>query len=509
MSELERIYEESEEFRVELEHLMDDISNNYTFEKWRIPIVENVDNFIDEKNYHTISFEISEGLLKIEMKGAGISAEEFKNLSTIAFTTKDFSGKETSTLGYYGWGLKATLIVADRLEIETRYKGNSMKQEWFWRNRRPQYKLLSPSLNLSEDSTVLIYHLKEEYVNNINEKNVIETLQEFYPTLLAGAPALGKKRDFYVNRKKVPEPEWLDENKYEHVIMFKDIYIDEEPVSGRIFISQKELPEEYRGLAIIVCGRKMERRLYTYSDIKNYTGYVHADIFAKRKCLVGDKTQIRYRDNPLWYKFKSKIDQETRRILEEANLIKETSKMDRELIRKAYNIVARVLREMSDLKELGIIGPKIAKAQIYTKGDEVSVSIEEGPATKTDIPKKGVSEGVDQYGWGEEGKTIKPDENGELKASRREGRLRGYPQIIIGELDDDKIEGKYLTGTILINKKHPLYKAVERNELLRNYHVTRAALETIADYLLENDMINSKKYFSYKREMICLLGDNL
>lgn len=507
MSGLERIFEEGQDFPVDLEHLMDDIRQSYSFEEWKIPIVENVDNFIDEKRYHTILFEVKENILKIEMKGTGISPPEFKKLATIAFTTKAFSGKETSTLGYYGWGLKATLVVANRLEIETKLGDNVMKQEWFWWDHRPKYKLSVPSLNLSEDSTVLVYHLKEEYASEITEKSVIETLQEFYPTLLAGAPALDRKRSFYVNGKKVPAPEWLDESKYE-TKMLKDVYVDGEPVSGKVFISQKEIPEENRGLAIIVCGRKMEKRLHTFSEVKNYTGYVHVDIFAKRKCLVGDKTQIRYRSNPLWIQFRNKIDRETERILREANLIKKTIREDREIIRRAYNVIARVLKEMPELKELGIIGPKIAKATIYIKGEEAPVSIEIGPSTKTDFPKKGGPEGVDQFGGSSEGQIIKPNKSGEEKAGTREGKLRGYPQIIIGELKDDKIECEYRSGGIIVNKNHPLYKSIERNEAVRFYHVTRVALDAILSHLLK-ESIDVEKYFELKREMIFLLGDNL
>jgi len=507
MGGLEGLFEEGKDFPVDLEHLMEDIRQSYSFEEWKIPIVENVDNFIDEKRYHTILFEVKGNVLKIEMKGTGISPPEFQKLATIAFTTKAFSGKETSTLGYYGWGLKATLVVANRLEIETKLGDHVMKQEWFWRDHRPQYKFSEPSLNLSEDSTVLVYHLKEEYVSEITEKSVIETLQEFYPTLLAGAPALGKKRSFYVNGQKVPPPEWLDESKYE-TKMFKDIRVDEEPISGKVFISQKELPEEYRGLAIIVCGRKMEKRLYTFSEVKNYTGYIHVDIFAKRKCLVGDKTQIRYRSNALWTQFKYKVDQETERILREANLIKKTLREDRELIRRTYNIVARVLKEMPELKELGIIGSKIAKATIYTKGEEESVSVEIGPSTKTDLPRKGGPEGIDQFGGGSESQIVKPDKNGEGKAGTREGKLKGYPEIIIGELEDNKIECEYRSGVIIVNKNHPLYKSIERNESVRFYHVTRVVLEAILSYLLK-ESIEIEKYFDLKREMIFLLGDNL
>jgi hypothetical protein len=509
VNDLGNLFRDGQDFPVDLEHLMEDIQQIYTFEEWRIPIVENVDNFIDEKNYHTILFEIKENVLKIEMKGTGIHPQEFNKLPTIAFTTKAFSGKEDSALGRYGWGLKATLIAAERLEIETKLSNNPpMKQEWYWNMRRPQYKFSTPTLNLAEDSTVLIYHLKREYASEINEKNIIETLQEFYPTLLAGAPALGRKRNFFVNRQKVHPPDWLSENNYEKIEMLKDIYIDGETIGGKIFISKNELPENLRGLFIIVCGRKIEK-IYTFSEVKHYTGYVHADIFAKRNCLVGDKTQIKHRDNPIWVKFKSRIDQETERILKEANLIKKSVKEEREVIRRAYNIVARVLKEMPELKNYGIVGPRIFKGPIYLKGGEERVTFDTASSTKTDLPRKGESNGVDQLGGDRESLAIKPDESGQEKARRFEGKLKGYPEIIIYELNNDKIEAEYLHGKILVNKNHPLYKFAEKNENSRTYHVTRAALETIMDYLLKNDLVGSEKYFELRNDMIYLLGGNL
>ena len=236
---------------------------------------------------------------------------------------------------------------------------------------------------------------------------------------------------------------------------------------------------------------------------------MHADIFAKRKYLVGDKTQIKRRENPIWIKFKNRIDQETEKILKEAKLIKETVKEEREAIRRAYNIVARVLKEMPELKNFGIVGPKSSKGPIYLKGGEETVAIDIGSSTKTDLPKKGKSNGIDQLGGDEERLIIKPDKSGEQEAHKMEGKIRGYPEINIYEMSDRKIEGEYVHGKILVNKSHPLYKFVERNENLRMYHVTRVALEVIMDYLLKNDLITSGKYIELKSDIIYLLGDNL
>jgi hypothetical protein len=506
MSNPEEVFEDGEEFKVDLSHLMDDIAQIYSFERWKLPIVENVDNFIDETEYHTISFYIEDNELKIEMKGAGISKPQFEELAKIAFTTKT-SSPENAMLGYYGWGLKATMVTAETIEIETKRKDFRGRQIWYWKEKRPYRVFNDPSLNLIEDSTVLVYKLKERY--RLNEKAIIETLQEYYPTLLAGAPALGKRRKFYVNGKEVPPPDWLDESRFKKVEMLKSINIKNEQASGKVFISEEELPEEIRGLAIIVCGRKMEERFDPYPEVKKYTGYVHADFFAKRKCLDGDKTRIKRRDNPLWQDFKTKVALELEQILKNAGFLQTTTQAERKLIQKAHKVLTAVLREMPELRELGIIGPLLGKSEVYIKGGDLQGVTEEGPSTKPEHSSKKKGERINQSGYEKEGQIIKRDKDGKEDISKRESKIRGYPQLIITPLKEEKIEAKYEVGKVLINEQHPLYKSVKRDEQMRLYHVLRAGLEALLDQLLTDGEISQERYLALKRQVTYLLGDNL
>ena len=116
---LEKLFEKGRPFDVELEHLMEGIFQTYNFELWKLPIVENVDNFIDERNYHSIHFFTEHDKLRIEMKGTGIPQEKFEKLPKIAFTTKidEILREKKEGLGYFGWGLKATLAVADKIDF--------------------------------------------------------------------------------------------------------------------------------------------------------------------------------------------------------------------------------------------------------------------------------------------------------------------------------------------------------------------------------------------------------
>ncbi len=510
---LKTLFERGERFPVDVKHLMEGIWQVYSFEKEKIPIVENVDNFIDERGYHTISFHIEKGKLSIEMRGSGIPREVFESLATIAFTSKldDVLREKKKGLGYFGWGLKATMIVANRIEIETKCKDYKGRQVWFWKEGEPYREFQVPTLDLEEDSTVISYELKEEFYDKLNEQRIVETLQEFYPTLLAGAPALGKKRKFLVNNKRVPPPAWLDKSKYEDIVTLKKLRIDGETIGGRIFISREELPEELRGIAIIVCGRNVtiDKRENPYPEVKRYTGYVHADFFYKD--LVGDKTHIKKRGNMRWIKFKRILANELGKVLREKGLITKTTMKERELLRKVNKLIARILEQIPELEKYGVItGPGLGRRATFFKGDEVPVDKAEAETSKTDIPHKDHEKGVDQLGWGEKRPAIIPSEKGKERARRELRKRRGVLQFILANLPSN-VEARYDPGggVVLVNKGHPTYESVKTSETARYYHVCRAGLESLIEYLLMERTIDIEEYLKLKNEILYTLGSEL
>jgi hypothetical protein len=508
-SGLKTLFEQGQKFDVDLRHLMEGIAQMYSFDIWKTLIVENVDNFIDEKDYHTIMFSTeTKGILKIEMIGTGMAPEVFSNLSKIALTTKidEFMRTKKEGLGYYGWGLKATLWAARTIEIETKLKGYRGRQVWYWgEDGNPRYKWERPTLSLAEDGTVFIYHLKDEYVDAINERSVIDTLQEFYPTLLAGAPALRRKRKFIVNGKEVPKPTWLNEENYEKV-EYCNLKVEGESLGGCVFISKTDLEEELRGIAVIVCGRKITR-LDPFPEVKKYTGYVHADVFFKD--LTSDKTQLRKANNPRFQEFKRQLMLRLEGILREGGLLPRVTIEDKEFIRKIHRVMAEIFRELPELEKLGIAGPITGRARVYMKGDEVSVKKEIGPSSKTDITSKRTGKGIDQPGWGEEGPTISPSESGKERAREEIRKRRGLPQFLIEDLGDDQIEASYEGGRVIVNNRHPIYQYVKRAETARLYHACRAGLEAILDKLLSEQEIDMKKYSELKRRIVFTLGSVL
>jgi len=506
------LFEKGREFEVDLEHLMEGILQIYGFEHWKIPIVENVDNFIDERKYHSIHFLTGHDQLKIEMKGTGISKEMFEKLHKIALTTKvdEILKEKKEGLGYFGWGLKITLAVADKVEIETKFGSYHGRQVCFWKGKKPYYDDSEPpAFNLMEDQTVLVYHLRAEYQGKIGEEEVIKTLQEFYPTLLAGAPALRVKRSFFVNGKPVPKPDWLNEDQYSDVELLKDLKVDGNELSGRIFISKKELPEDDRGIALIVCGRNIiNERLNLFPDVKNYTGYVHADLFFRD--LIADKTSLKKFENPRYQKFKKLIVGELERILREKGLISAVSLKDKDFLRRVHKVVAEVMREVPELEKYGIFGPIKGETGIYMKGDEVTVEKWIGPSSKTEIPHKDHERGADQFGGGEKGPVVHPSSEGMEKARITPGKRKSVPMFIPVELPDNKIEARLEGYRVLVNTGHPAYQfSLRTSESLRQYHVLRAGFEAILDHLLESKEIDEEDYMELKKKVMFSLGDAL
>lgn len=509
---LEKLFERGRQFDVELEHLMEGIIQTYSFELWKLPIVENVDNFIDERSYYEIHFLTKQDKLRIEMKGAGIPQEKFDKLPKIAFTTKldEILREKREGLGYFGWGLKATLIVADEIEIETKLGLYNGRQVWFWKGRIPYYDDSEPPvLDLKEDQTVLVYHLNKDYHDKIGESEVVQTLQEFYPTLLAGAPALGVKRRFFVNGKPVPKSDWLNEDRYSDVELLKDLEVDGNSLSGRIFIAQDELPEEVRGVALIVCGRNIiNERINLFPDVKRYTGYVHADFFFKD--LIGDKTALRKRDNPRFLKFKKIFVNELERILKRKGLLSITPPKDREFLRRVHKVVAEVIREVPELEKYGILGLIKGDVGIYRRGDEEVVEKGIGPSSKTEIPHKDHVRGVDQPGGGGREPIVYPSTEGGEKARRTPGRRKAIPMFIPTELPNNEIEACFEGYKVLINMNHPNYQfSLRTSEWLRQYHILRAGFEAILDNLLDNKEINQERYMELKKKVMFSLGNAL
>ena len=280
-------------------------------------------------------------------------------------------------------------------------------------------------------------------------------------------------------------------------------------MGGRVYISEKELPEEQRGIRIIVCGRNIiDSKLDNFPEIRNYTGYVHADVLYRD--LVGDKTRIKMRDNPRFRQLKTMVNSQLRVIFEREGLIQKTGIRDKEFMRKVHRVIANVLEQIPELESFGIAGPLMGKVTSYFKGDEIPVETELGASSKTDIPTSLKEEGVDQWGTSIPKSIIKKSDKSDRKGRKVRRKRRALPQFQISKGLPVDVEASFDGGEkVIINMDHPLYQSAERSQISRLYHVCRAGLEAILDYLLSKKEISIDEYLKLKRIITSSLGDAL
>jgi len=497
-------------FEVDLKHLLEDIRDHYSFPIPRAVIVENMDNCIDEK-YREIHFNVKKGKLEIIMKGDGIPPQVFsKVLPTLSGTTK----VRGEGLGHYGWGMKVGLVISKRMIIETK-KGNFQgRQVWFLKEGVPHWQLEKPKIMLKEDSTVIIHELdekrlyEESHLTSFNEEFIVETLKEYYPTLLAGYPVKGRKLAVFVNNKKVEPPVWLSKELYEDKKLLK-LKIEDRSIGGRFFLAKKDLEGELGGkIAIIVFGRLITRESFGLST-KRITGYVHADILAD--IVAADKTNFK-RATRKWRKFSSCIAQELSKFAKKHGLIpEEGGLLDRNFMRRINEQVNRVLKNFPNLEQLGIIGTRREWAKVLIEqetGDKPVIIIQQGSQrTEGTIGGPGEGDRVPIRPGLEDEKAPVDREKAKRRAKEEKRRIKRGIEVFPTPIGSNR-EAWFDLGErrVIVDTEHPSYKAVSRHAKTREYYTIRCALEAILDYLLENEQINPSEYLNLKQEMMLTWG---
>jgi len=219
-------------FEVDVKHMMEDIREQSSIPIEEATIVENMDNFLDDR-YSEIHFNTHLEKLRILMIGSGMSKEVFeKKLSTIAGTTK--VAERRKALGRYGYGMKIILFVSDYVRIETKSPDYHGAIRWEIIDGEPYWDEISPREKRESDFTLIEIQLKEEYEEKFSSGFIKRVLQQYYPTVLRGAPVInqyGKRRKvkIFVNHEQVNPSELEFERK--KPISFK---LDGEKVSGYV-----------------------------------------------------------------------------------------------------------------------------------------------------------------------------------------------------------------------------------------------------------------------------------
>jgi hypothetical protein len=476
---------------------MEDLRDQYHIELEEAAIVENVDNCIDER-YSEIKFEINNGMLEILMIGDGMDSETFWNvLPRIAATTKR---SDLGALGRYGWGMKVCLWIAEQVDIETKKGDFHGAQIWKLIKGIPYWSKGKSKRNVKYNFTCITIKLNDEYKEKITPEFVVRTLQKFYPTVLRGAPVknrYGEKRvlKIIVNGHIVEPPPEIDYQKRKPIV----IKIGDDKATGYIYFSKEPLPEEERGIWIIVHGRKITSEFFGYYNDR-IAGYIHADFLIKD--LAGDKTQIKrtYR----WRKLNEAVAQQLKEFMTEVGALKE-QELPRDIVKRIHVEINELVRYFPELQELAKkLGIGIHQdALISKKEGSIQTTLEAG--SKRD-------RGLEAGQGGGEGVPVKPGE-GQEKAPAKEGggdraekkkRRRGieikrYPGF-------GRKEEAWFTpdGIVYINTAFPTYKRAEKMHSLE-YHIERCAIEAILEYAVNEGIILSLK--DYKNKVLAKWGE--
>jgi hypothetical protein len=481
-----------------MKHLMENLRDHYRIELEEAAIVENVDNCIDER-YSEIQFIVDEGKLEILMTGDGMSSETFWiTLPQMAATTKE---SISGALGRYGWGMKVCLWVAEKVDIETK-KGNFHgAQAWKLIKGIPYWKKEEPKKSINSDFTCVTIKLNDEYKEKITPELIIKTLQNFYPTVLRGAPVrnrYGEKRvlKMIVNGHVVdPPPEILYEKRKPIVAR-----IGNDEATGYIYLSKEPLPEEEKGIWIIVHGRKIINDFFGYYDDK-ITGYIHADFLIKD--LRGDKTQLIKTHR--WRKLSEAIAQQLKEFMNEIGTLRE-QELPKDIVKRIHIEINELVRHFPELQEL-------AKKLGIGISQDVLIPKKEGDIQTTfDVGSKR-ERGLEAGQEGGEGVPVKPGEDqdkapttgvGEGGAEKRK-RKRG---IEIKRLPSSEKKEAWFTpdGIVFINTTFPTYKKAEKMHSLE-YHIERCAIEAILEYAANEGVISETVIKSYKNIVFAKWGE--
>lgn len=495
---LSRLFSKRRPFGVDRRHLMENIKDHYTIPLAQAPVLENMDNCIDEENYREIMFKVGEGVFEIEMIGSGMDERTFFDvLPTLAGTTKGVK----PGLGHYGWGMKVGMFVSENMVIENKKGDFHAAQKWWLENDGPWLDEVDPCRGLKQDAVIITHNLNKKFMKEITPAIVQKTLQEYYPTVLGGAPVLGRKIKVLLNGQVVPPPE---RPEYEYK---KNIWadVDDERATGKVFFAKKPLPEKERGIAIIVCGRKIMRDnfgVYSKEDDK-ITGYLHADMLYKE--VAGDKTQIR-RASETWRKLSKGISRQLGDFMREIGILEEKS-LDSEDMAFVNKQLAKVL---ADFPELNPMKFEIRKDVLIEKvAGDIPITLKEGTQ-----PTSGGGEGPGGPNQvpvqpGEE-KTVGPVEaDNDRKAVSRPRKVRSGP--VISEVTQPNIrkeawfnEGE---GKVYINRAATSFEKSKRwGARAIRYHVLRCAFDALLEWATQNERIKMKEYFDIRTELFLKWG---
>lgn len=493
-------------FKVDLEHLMDNIKEQYVnISIEEAVIVENTDNCIDER-YTEIHFNLKDDVLQILMLGDGMDSRVFQQTLPKIAATEKVIAKVRSGLGRYGWGMKVSMCVADYIIIETK-KGNFHgAQSWKLIDRIPKYKKEIPKRKSDKAFTLITIKLTDTYRRKITLETIRNTLQQFYPTILSGAPVRnrhGKKRKLkvFLNSKLVAAPPAVEYEKRKPI----KTKVVRQLATGYVYLAKKPLSEEKRGISIIVHGRKILNDFFGVHGSKDdrITGYLHADVLIEE--IAGDKTLIKRRYR--WRKLSEGIAKQLGGFMKEIGAIKE-EKLPKDIIKHVHEEINKLIRHFPELQELARkIGISLGRDVLIPKKEgDVLTKLEEGAKRTRGLePSSGKGGPGVPAGPGREPIKAPSGEAGEKRAVRKR-RRRGIHIVALPSPEIRKEAWFSSEGIVVINSKFPTYtKAIKMRSL--RYHMDRCVIEALLNFALETGIIKEEQATEYRTEVFAKWGE--
>jgi hypothetical protein len=485
---------------------MENIREHYTIPIEEAAIVENVDNCIDE-DYHTICFNTTGEDLEILMLGDGMTEEVFcKILTKIAATTK-FEERRGTSLGRYGWGMKISMYVGDRVIVETKCDSYHAAQSWRLVDGIPKHRKIDTIKNLTENFSIVQIKLKSEFKHMSNPEFLERVLQRYYPTVLGGAKVAGKngKRELRVliDSKQCCPPREIEYEKKKPLAA----RVDGEPVNGYVILAKDELDKEDQGIKIIVNGRKIMTDFFGVWGDKNdrVTGYLHADI------LVGDlgtdKTAIK-RTTSHWRELNEKVAIQLTEFMKEIRAVREEKLPEKEFKQIQLEINA-ILKNFPELQELAKkAGISLSQDALFPKeSGDIPTTLEPGSTGEHGTkPGSGGGRGVPVQP-GDRSSKAPSDTPGDRRATlkpRRRGGLNIYPRP-----EPEVREEAWFSpgeGLIIANCSFPTFKKAEKTQN-RSYHMVRVGLEALLSYAADNGYIEKDKFKEYRLDVLAKWGE--
>ncbi len=437
--------------------------------------------------------------------GTGMRKKQFEEYHDLGRV----GGRKPSKMGIAGEGIKVIFKRVEYIVTETKAKEPERKfigaskiyfneeEDDYWKDD------LKPRKRVKFDTgthvEVKLKYIKEK--RKLTKSLIINTIRKWYSAILYG----WYSGNMYVNGEKIePYPFEAELTKINNTT------IEGNNVRYLFFKSRDKLPEEHRGLFIVVNGKTIVTRNYESSKIDDYLcGYILAD--GLRPIITRAKSQFKTGGKPSIKKF----DKEMKSIY---------SDWIEEIDAKAPIDVSK--RLLKTAKPIGQLFYKIMKKDFRNLFDElmskpkkenVIIQSKNGVILAEKYPDKNIVDVGENIKEGEEGDALGkhgddeisiliPIENGTKrgKYQTRKTRVPEIPPMFVNLPQIHKECWWHTQGekkSIAINKPHPAFICSDKHIKSREYHIKRCYAKAVADYIKEDKKENEELFHSLLKAM--------